>query len=280
MDFSQSIAERVIGQYPLSIATSLAMESICGIHPEKPVSKPPILVYPQIWININTLYRNFMGSLEKSAATAVGPMDIAQSLFVEMDSIEAIIKDLTSDKTKVFFYYCKYKDIDKKYKHAIFRTDNTQKQIEYSLTRVKTMMILLKYHPERFQIFDLKIHPQGIPPKALIMTHNAYDLLSAKFFSQLTLLESHTGNIKEKGQFYTKYCDGKNLIQIPFREDLIQVFGDNEIFKPMSSRIRNELLEIATKYKWSQVTTRDRIYEGISRMQDHETRALLKSILV
>jgi hypothetical protein len=67
---------------------------------------------------------------------------------------------------------------------------------------------------------------------------------------------------------------------MPFREDLIQVFGDAETFKPMEIALRKALIAIATKKNWSNITSRESIERGISELQNPDHKALMKSILV
>jgi hypothetical protein len=272
------IAARAVGQYPLSIATSLAIESTNGVHPDIVVEKPPILEYPEIWINIRTLFRNLMGSFDKDTAGGVVPPELMSTLVEEMDTIASIIRDSANGRTNVIFYYSNYKDIDKKYHHAVFIEDRTDRQKQYTLIHNQTMKLLLKQHANDIRIFDLKLHSEYLA-KALILTHYPYDLLSHKSFGQLDLLESHTGAIKGRALYYTKYHEGKTLSRIPFREDLIQVFGDSVIFKPYDIKVRKEVIEIAEKYKWNQVVTFEKLKYGIEQIKNPYAKEVLLSII-
>jgi hypothetical protein len=279
MPFNPAIAERAVGQFPLSVATSLAIESACGIHPEIQVARAPILKYPTMWVNARTLFRNFMGSLPKDAARGIVSEDIAEVVAEEMDQIESIIRDYSNGRTQLVFYYSNYANMERKYKHAVLRMDNTPKQKEYTAIHNNAMEMLIKHLGKRLLVFELKLRPET-RPQTLLLTHYAYDLVSNPAFASLALLESHTGAIKERAQWYTKYYQGKELPMIPFREDFLQVFGDNEHFRPMDIRLRRELIDVATKYKWSAVTTKDKILYGINQMQNPYARDLLKDILV
>lgn len=279
MPYSEAVAARVIGQYPISIATSLAIEAACGIHLEIIVDKAPILAYQELWINIRTLYRNIMGSLDKDTLLGVVPINLADALGQEMDTIVSIIGDVTNGKTKVIYYVSNYKDIETKYKVGVIRRDNTDKQKEYTEIQTQTIKLLLKAHPDNILVFDLKLKSDK-QVKTLLLSHYPYDLLSSKSFGSLSLLESHTGSIKEKSQWYSKYYNGKDLVRIPFREDFIQVFGDKETFRPMNNEVRNQIIELAEKYKWSSITTHDKILYSVNTLKDHYFRKILLSILV
>jgi hypothetical protein len=125
----------------------------------------------------------------------------------------------------------------------------------------------------------LKLHPK-VKTNALIITHIAYDLVAHKEFKQLTLLESHTGSFKQQAQWHTKYLNGKELPMIPFREDMLQVFGDSETFRPMDPKMRKEVVEIATRYNWNATTKLEKIRYGISQLNNPYAREVLSAILV
>lgn len=66
---------------------------------------------------------------------------------------------------------------------------------------------------------------------------------------------------------------------MPFREDLLQIFGDNEHFRPGDPKVRKELLEIAKKYNWTAVTTFDKLMYGIEKMQNPYAVAVMREIM-
>jgi hypothetical protein len=275
------LANRAVGQYPISIATSLAIESLNGIHPEIVVTKPPILKYPRLWINVRTLYRNLMGAVERENQGLLLPPEIAQTVSEEMDSIPSIVNEVTGGKTDVVYYFSNMSGMERKYKHATLRRDTTEKQKEYTLIMQNVVDLLLKHHSDEIRGFDLKIKPHNNETgRTLLLTHIPYDLVSWQHFDHLTLIESHTGALKERAQWYTKYENGKELSMIPFREDFLQVFGDKETFRPMDIRLRRDLIAVATKYHWTAVTTREKILYGIDQIQNPYFRTLLRDILV
>lgn len=276
--FAEAIAERALGQYPLSIATSLAIESCCGIHPDYPVSSPPILQFNELWVNVRTLYRNFLGALDKEIAGSVHPNEAAQAISEEMEILSSIIRDVSSGMVRVEYYYSDYAGLDKIFKLGVQRMDNTLRQKEYTEHQKATMEVLLKHRPEVL-LFTNKLLPKT-KSKTLILTHYAIDLLWWKEFKELVLLESHTGKIKERAQWTDKYHEGKTLPPIPFRADLIQVFGDSQTFRPMALAIKKDVIDLAIQYNWTPVTTTDRIAFCISQMRNPYARDLLKSILV
>lgn len=271
------IASRAVGQYPISIATSLALEAAFGIYPERPVGKPPILEYQALWINLRTLYRNLMGSLPKVAVEGGVPREFADALNFEMETIRNIIATDTNNRVKVVFYVSNYKDLERHYPHALLRTDTTEKQKAATEVENQTLVMLVNEMHAPVMVFDRAI-TTGEVGKTAIITHYAYDLLSYRAFGSLTLLESHTGVFKERAQWYTKFANGKELSMIPFREDMLQIFGDNELFKPMSIKARHAVIELAQQYRWTAVTTTDRIRENMKKISDPLIQEMVRRI--
>ena len=280
---------RTIGQYPISIATSLAIESAFGIHPEIKVEKPPIGDFDELWVNLRTLFRNLAGSIDKDAWVSVKSAELKVAMIGEMQMIESLVVDQTQGRVRVVYYISDYADIEKHYPYATVRRDNTPRQKEYTDMLKHVVEEMLKELPKDYvRTFSLKLVARSNQPmeinmmkaaKVLILTHNAYDLLSYKNFGSLTLLESHTGAIKDRSQWYTKYYQGKELSMIPFREDLIQIFGDNETFRTHDPKIRRDIIEIAKKYKWSAVTTYDKLKYGIDSMKNPFAQAIMQKIM-
>lgn len=274
---TSAIAERVVGQYPLSIATSLAIEGAMGVHPDKPDQTQKLLPkYDVIWVNLKTIFRNLYNAIDRSVVQDVKIHDFVDAFTSEIDQLKNVISVETAGKMPVVLYVSDYASLDQKYRHATIRGDQTPLQQQYSRLMVATISQYMKAHGTEVKSYSLKI-TDAEPRRALILTHYAFDLFAPRM-PQLSLLESHTGTIKDKHMWYTKYLNGKELVNIPFREDLIQVFGDNETFRPMKPSIRNQILELAEKYRWSQVTTSDKIKYGIDQLKDPLLKEILRSL--
>lgn len=278
-----AIAERQIGQFPLSIATSLALESANGTHPEMQVDRAPLLAYREFWVNIRTLFRNLLGAMDKDAAGLAKPQPLAEAIIQEMDVIARIAADATHGMTQVVFYVSEYADIEHKYSNATVRRDNTDRQKEYTENQNQTIQYILDHttNSEAYKVlvFDLKLKPTT-QANTLIMTHYPFDLVSYKNFSDLVLLESHTGAIKKRALWNTKYMNGKDLSMIPFNEGFLQIFGDAETFRPMDIRLRRDLVELATKHRWNATTTLEKIRYNLNSMPNKFAAEVVKKILV
>lgn len=279
MVFADVIADRAVGQYPISVATSLALESAFGIHPEIVVDQAPILQYPQMWINVRTLYRNLVGAVPTTEQGLLFPPRLALAIAEEMDAITSLITTETEGRTEVFFYLSNYAQMERKYKHAVLRKDSTTKQKDATLQQNATLELLLKERSDDIQGWDLKLKPVDTK-RSFLITHYAYDLLSADRWPQLALLETHTGAIKERSQWYTKYYNGKDLpAGMPFTEYFLQVFGDNQHFRPLDHKLREAIVELAVKYKWGPATTMEKIMYGIEQLPNPWMKELVRDLI-
>jgi len=282
---TRHLSERTIGQYPISVGTSLAIESAMGIHPEIEVKFQPIKQYGEFWINLKTLYRNMMGSLQADAAQLVLGVPVGDELQLEMDRIDSIIA--SESDCQVIYYVCNYTRMDQRYPHARIRVDSTPRQKQFTQTMKEAIQHLLmletkpagQQHESRMKVFDVTLKPTE-RTKTLILTHVPLDLCSYKHFGELALLESHTGAIKEKAQWYTKYLNGKELARIPFREDLLQVFGDHELFHPYPIENRKQLIAVAEKYSWTPLTTTEKIRYTLDFLLNPYLKEKLRAMLV
>lgn len=272
------IASREVGYYPLSMATSLALEGAMGNHPDpaRQTGKVELLKYDVIWVNLKTVFRNFFNAMDRQQAPKVPARDMAQGILQELEQLENVLSQLSSGRMQVQYYVSDYAGMDTKYRHARIRGYVTELQRAYGRSLEASLTQVIKELKDRVKIYRLKITDEEARP-CLLLTHYAYDLL-VRNFRQFCLLESHTGAVKDKLQFYTKYLNGKDLAQIPFCEGFMQVFGDSEHFHPMQISIRKQILELADKYHWSQVTTRDKVLYGLKQLQDPYLRDQLDQV--
>lgn len=281
------VSGRATSAFPLSVGTSLAFESLVksnkpSIDPDRRIPQVINLTdYDEIWINVSTLYRNLIGSLTKDDSARVHSGEVAMGLMQEMDVIKEIVAENTFDKVQVIFYVCDYSDINnRKYPHAILRESTTKNQLINDARRNDSINEVLK---QKKNLLNIRLFKSELKTtqfrKAIIISHVAHDLLSHVNFSQLDLLESHTGVLKKKHQFNTKYTDGKNYPMLPFNKTLLQVFGDSEHFKAYPMKIRDVVINVAEKYKWTSATTDDKIRYSFSQISDIDSKATLLKLI-
>ena len=267
MDTQQSISTREMGAIPISIGTSLAIESVLGILPEHETDNPQINHADCIWINIRTLYRNIMGAVDKDIKHLITEEDLILAIKNEMQTIEATVNYQTKARVSVVFYVCRFVSLQRRFPHALHRVPNTPLQKQAFDLEQHTVKGLIDEHPPHdFRVFDLDFDAGN--PRTFIITHYPIDLLNRYKFQQLTLLESHTGTLKPPARWSTKFYDGKTAFNIPFDRAMLQLFGDGVLFSPMNIKIRRHIQELASKHKWSAVTTREYIVKSIKMERD------------
>ena len=159
------------------------------------------------------------------------------------------------------------------------RTDNTIAQKAYTSLELDTITIVLNKHKDRenFLKFSSVLKPKT-RVSAIIMTHMAYDLLSYSNFTKLDLLESHTGVLKPKHMWYTKYQSGKELTMMPFYKPLLKIFGDSQTYKPMDIRLRRSIIELAIEKHWTPVTTIAKVKSDLMDLKQAYYQEVVRSL--
>ncbi len=286
-DFSTSaLSNRTMSAFPVSIGTSLALESM--FQPMQPAYDPERVIpkhidiseYQVFWVNLLTLYRNIIGALSKEGEAAVMAGDLSDTLKFEVDLIERLVQQESLGRCQVVFYASNYDGMARAHPHATVREAKTDKQRVYNATMEATIGDFFKTQvkSERVQHFERLIEPKQ-KRRGLILTHMAYDLLAVDRFDGLDLIESHTGVLKTKGMWYTKLAGSKELVMMPFNVLTLQVYGDSNTFAPMNQKVRQQLLELAQEFKWNPMISRERIRFSLGQYKDHFTRQVLESIL-
>jgi hypothetical protein len=276
----EAVNQREKGQFPISIATSLALEGACGVHPDHPESPAPFTSPPQeLWINTRTLFRNVMGAMNAETRAMVLPAQLHAVLVEELSIIEAAVIHHTQGNTIVVFYACDYSGMERKYPKASLKQAKTPNQHMYLGLEQQTLRLLMKEHGSQ----DLRHFPLELTGKhghTWIITHLPLDLLSKSYFASLKLLESHTGVLKGPSLWYTKLTGGNELPNIPFGAFGLQAFGDGgHQFNAQPRVIKEEILRLAEQYKWNATTTKDRMLLSLREVKDPMTRTFLLALL-
>lgn len=280
------LANRTVSAFPISVGTSLALESIFeasgpSIDPERIIpQKVNITDYAEFWLNISTLYRNILGSLTREDSLRVSPGELAEVLDAEIEIIQFLTSQQSSNFTKPIFYVSNYQGLKETYPHAIIRTDNTENQKRYRSIHNEAIQKFLKKNDgsEHIRVFKRDVVADN-RPVALMMTHMAYDLLGSKTFSKLDLIESHTGVLKSKALWYTKYLDGKNLPPLPFSVGLLQILGDKETFGIRDIKLKKAIIELAKEEKWTPITSRDKIIFDLDKLKNPYFTTIAKELM-
>ena len=258
-----TIITKVVSTHPLGVGTSLALEtlSVGDLPSLDPSRKPPmdidITAYNSLWINVSCLFRNMYQAYKQDEIKMVGFNRLAIGLVEEM----RYITQLFSGRLDVVFYHCTYTHLHKINNPIVnLRKKTTEKQL-YEISAFNEALKRIKLEQIKMSEFDSTLKPlKGT--RALVMTNAPYDLLSHDKFEVMHLLESHTGLVKPKLVWATKFYKAKEkgLVNLPFIKHFLFIFGDNEHFSPsFRAQLQDVLMALSKKCKWHNSTTLEKI---------------------
>lgn len=280
------IIERTLSGFHLSAGTGLAFESLFvptetvldTTNQAKPVNTKNYNIF---YISIFTLLRNILNAIPSS--TNIYYKDVYDTLLDEMNIIRTIALTQTPHLS-VRFYWCSYKTARSVFTHQSvkLRTSNTPKQKMTEILLNQVINKLLKEKDDEFLMFNSDILERDSSSKTVIvLTSQAYDLLSYKYFHSLDLLESHTRLIKTRALWYSKYkpVGNEDMSRLPFLKMLLMVMGDNYMYLSMPIELRRIIVATSHARKWNAFTTRDKILLDLSlEISEPMVMQVLKSL--
>ena len=269
MSTGELLSLRSISGFPLSIGTGLAFETL--FEPIQSVQdperiRPPQLdlaLYDTMWINVSTLFRNLVSALPTGEFAKTDVYDLVATLESEMEVIQSLFAQ-ASETCVPLFYYCTYDSLfsyEKKQavKALKLRHPSTDSQLYYQDTWEKVLKVL-EQRSDTLRHFKDALAPDRYE-KAFVLTHQPYDLTLFRKFMQLDLLESHTGIVKPRHQWNTKYhaMGTESLQMLPFHRRLLLIFGDRVLIRPMHNAFRAKLIQVSNERKWNSLTTLEKV---------------------
>lgn len=266
-----SLHERAMSGFPLSIGTALAMETVFTptqqvYDPQRPL--PPKLElsqYQTAWINVTTLFRNLVSSVEKDVFIKAKPDEFAAVLEDEMAVIMGLFQTEGGGVCQPKFYASDYQDLLTRNTHGLgFRLPHTEAQKFTHVRLEQTLKLLDKRSDQLYRwhgALETKHHET-----AFVLTHQPYDLTSYSKFSELVLLESNTGMVKPRSRWNSKYYPLPNdsMAHLPFHQKLLLALGDKVLIKPMPMVLRKQILTTSLNRHWTPATTLDKVKLDLS----------------
>lgn len=283
-----AISFRTMSGWALSVGTGLAFESLFPTTTDRidPARKPPATVdfsqYTHFYINVATLFRNIYQALSSDTAASIKAEQYYNTLLFEINIIEELFS-AHAPTIQIVYYVCEYKAVYGSNSPFIAKKgDHTPKQLAYRTLMVSVLKKFLanKELKPKTKLYDSSLGDiaLSITQSVLIMTHIAYDLFSYGNFFKLDLLESHTGVVKDKSLYYTKFTDGKDLPTIPFHKGMMAIFGDNEHFRSLDKKLRDAIVAISIERKWTQKTTKDKVLFDLALLKNKYYDDVIRSI--
>ena len=241
---------RPMSGFPVSVATGMALETL--FDPIRDVVDPSRVTpkrvnsseYTDYIFNMSTILRNLLNSIPFKDLQRVDKKDVLE---VFLDEVEFLTHFFGMNSMNVNFYVHTYDFPKKTYPDKLRLASSDQQKHLQGLTDFCLMGVSKHDEVQHFT----KDVTYGNDCSALIVTHVPWDLLSYDRFRKLDLLESHTGVVKTRKDWNTKYfkIPDKDMSFLPFMEYLLTTFGDNVMFKPGPMKDRIELYESLVKKK-------------------------------
>lgn len=263
------ISSRTVGEWGLSVGTALAIQAALGYSVDLP-SQPnqgPVLINNFNWllINLRTLCRNMVSSCDNKQKHLLDSRMLANAINTEMNSITEQLSMRNGHSCKPVFYVGSYDNLPSRFPHAIFKAAGTEWQAQYLKMEADAIRNILAIQSTH-EIILINSSFVGSNPSSLIITHLPIDLLSRYRFSNLVLLESHTGKTKKHLEWTSKLSNGKTLTRIPFNQFSLQLFGDGgNYISGYNPKTKGYVLEVAEKGLWTPATTTEKQKHDINQ---------------
>lgn len=265
------LSERSLGVFPITIASSLAIEALANLTPDRdPVYPLGITRFDSLMINVHTLIRNIESAFRNDDVIRLTVEDIADTVIQDMDNIVKAMREITPHDMSVGFYLCEYRSINKLKAPNLIKPTTPGQIARHEKTSkvIGLLMDNMKKGGRKIKVYDM--YPLASDygnDRVAFMTHLPYDLMEHRRFNGCLLLESNTGRLKDRSEFYTKLHKKVEGVEFPLNQLTIQVFGDGKMFKPMNTDIVNAVIEVARKSKWTSSTTAEKMRFGLRGMQ-------------
>lgn len=247
-------AARTLGSTGISIGTHLMLESLFDVtlyDESREFKKVSIKRFKKHVYNIYTIIRNILSSYNHQV-----PADFlmaAEFSNVLQEEIKLIAGMYSGSGCKPLIFYPNY---DKLYKaYNIDKKDVETKSYQMHIA----VRNFLRDYDSKTPIDccnDKKTYKHTMDANTIITTHIGLDLFNK---GNYYLMESHTGALKSKLEFSTKYRDfGETPAdRLPWGEEFYFLLGDYTFVKGVPIRIKRELFNIAKKFQWNVKTAAD-----------------------
>jgi hypothetical protein len=262
--FKNPFEDRTTSSFEISIGTGLALESFFIPTSARYDDKRdiPVVIKPDDYkyhvYNIYTLARNILSACAlRDKFQLINDKHFLPTVIEEIESIKLLYVDF---KVTPVLFIPDYSTIFKKYNKE---KDNitTNAFIDYDTMR----KIFKNIKSNMDTVTETKLPATN--DKVLILSNYTLDLLNYKNVPKLDLLESHTGKVKTRSEFNTKYhpIGKRDMTILPFTEKLLYMFGDKTLVKPVKIKLRSTLHQLAVDNNWNSKTTNDKIMFGINK---------------
>lgn len=249
-------SERPMSGFNVSIGTGLALEALFTPVIEvvegdrEPPAKIDVKAYDIFYLNAMTVLRNLISTMKTDELVKIPASEFYEVLEEELDFLSNLFED---NGLQSVIYLNTYTFFKKTYGDKL-RKATTAKQLQIEMIMDHCAK---KLKAAGRVVVTHKDVPGAKSDNALIFTHVPADLLSYSNFRNLDLLESHTGRLKSRQHWNSKYYPIPNhdMSFLPFMEYLLVTFGCNTMFKPAKMEERVKLYELMKKKNVNPLTS-------------------------
>lgn len=282
------IVERKVSGFQLSISTGMAMETLFDLRataydPDRtPPPRASLADYDSLWINVDTLLRNIINASTYGDARELRPEMVGGALEEEIDLIQNLCSIEGKGQLTPFFYATNYTDyFRKKSPEYKPRVPTSGKQVAWFQALDGGRNFTIKNGAAISEFGHTGLVPKQPGERILIISHLPPDLLSYRDFGKMELLESHTGVIKTRRQWNTKYhpLGPEKFENMPWCRPLLCYLGDKYVFAPLSINVRKKLLELSQRRKWTPMTEPATVHNDcMTKINDDNILRVLRQI--
>jgi len=252
----KTLDDRAQSGFPLSIGTSISLETLFtpvqDVYDDSRVvdNLEDLSTYSLYVFNVSTILRNLINSVPYATIATVSRQVILDTLLSE---IEFLTNFFATNNIDISFYINNYNFVHNTYDSKKLRRATTDKQVHIDSLFRYCLGKIEKEDDVTLFTKDIKYKKED---SVLLFTHVPFDLLSYSNFIKMDLLESHTGVIKTRKSWNSKYfpIPGKDMSFLPFFEYLLTTFGDHVMFHPSSMEERIKVYTMMVKKKVNPLT--------------------------
>lgn len=221
-----------------------------------------------IYVNALTLYRNFISCFNGKADSKIKMLsDVKTHSILSKrfsNDTRMFVEGLMTIGFDVIIYIPTYETLYKKVPGC--RTIDDTNGLVYHVRKTESIAINVLKTDFKGVITEIDYKLPHIKD-LYIMTHIGVDLLNFTKRRDVKLIESHTGEIKNRNKWYTKYykVSNKDMQVFPFNEFLYMILGDGYLIKSANIKSRKWMYEQAVRHKWTYTHTMEMVEFAIKR---------------
>lgn len=271
------IERRDMGYYPISIGTSLALETLTRPKDSDPDRKIPDIPvgldsFGCLAINLNTLCRTMIGSMRTDALELPITKSTGKELYDNVMQEVNIIRSIVEKDIPVRVYLCTYDNLERFDKKFHFRRVRTGKALHYDRLLTKFLEVSRREPIDIIYKGFTDLRNLSLGQKILVHTSHPYDIINNERAS--LILEPHTGEVLARNLFYKKLykLPKLDMSMIPLNKVTYLLFGDKHLISPIPIKLRKEILKISITQGWMYNTPMSRMVGDILSSGSNELK--------